>query len=568
MASRRRRRERYSKKKQKRDIIVSNLEDLKIWELYSNDPSRRRKKPVMVSHPKHPKLKFNKHGVERVVKKLEKVVSGDFPNFKKIFILPDSKDLQVLSSNGVSFRTSSGTSDMVQESEKPYSLLYITTYGSFGSVFDGVTSSRFGYSSNKLPDTDISMLVGGKYITISANTDSYVKVDAITDYFNGSARIMSREFRHESFYNSIHDESLRKNTLRALAMDAISYSNNGKTKIDEEKLVYLLMKHNSTPALFRFEWTQKILLYLLDDKIKSAKEKMETVKMLDMSSGWGDRLLAALSIPEIDYTGFDVNKDLVDGYHDIISYMSPDKDRARIYIQPFEENETLEEEYYDIAFSSPPFFIKEIYVGENQSTKKFPGFEEWMVGFLFHSLIKIWKSLKVGGIMAVHMADFQFKDAKYVICEPMNLFIENNLGGSEFMGCIGLVGKTNPTPSDQRIGVWIWKKVDGERSLWSRNGNLAPRSLSMFYPSINDMLIRSYIYGSMDGNPGIKVYKFLEKCLNGEDHELMLFAKRILFTNKLNVLSIKNSFDKESDAIDFVRNMTISAYLNRGPIKF
>jgi hypothetical protein len=57
--------------------------------------------------------------------------------------------------------------------------------------------------------------------------------------------------------------------------------------------------------------------------------------------------------------------------------------------------------------------------------------------FLFPMLVKSWKSLKTGGIMALNISDCYADHTKNMICMPAIEFAKNLLPDCEVMGVIG-----------------------------------------------------------------------------------------------------------------------------------
>ena len=60
----------------------------------------------------------------------------------------------------------------------------------------------------------------------------------------------------------------------------------------------------------------------------------------------------------------------------------------------------------DLCFTSPPYFDWEKYSEEEtQSYKKYPEVQDWIDGFLWHTIDKCHYGLKPGGILAMNVAD-------------------------------------------------------------------------------------------------------------------------------------------------------------------
>ena len=74
------------------------------------------------------------------------------------------------------------------------------------------------------------------------------------------------------------------------------------------------------------------------------------------------------------------------------------------------------ENYFDLYFTSPPYFGTELYGSENkesQSWFKYPNFVSWRDDFLLNSFNKLWKSMKQNSYFCVNIVDP--KDKKVVI---------------------------------------------------------------------------------------------------------------------------------------------------------
>lgn len=141
-------------------------------------------------------------------------------------------------------------------------------------------------------------------------------------------------------------------------------------------------------------------------------------KILDLCAGWGDRLLGALARDDwIDfYCGIDANKQLSTGYKNMIKTFAPksSRDKYQMISQPAEIVHIPlppNHELYDLIFTSPPFFDKEIYLDDqnrsyyhDQSINKFPNFDEWYQNFLIYTLANASDLLKKDGYVVIHIS--------------------------------------------------------------------------------------------------------------------------------------------------------------------
>ena len=244
--------------------------------------------------------------------------------------------------------------------------------------------------------------------------------------------------------------------------------------------------------------------------ISAARTLLKTVlgnnlahkKLLDISAGWGDRLLAAISL-DMDYVGFDPNTNLRPGQNEMIK-MFGDPNRHQIFYEPFETAD-IPQGPYDVILTSPPYFTIEEYVPgqKGQSIVSYPRYSEWMIWFLFVSLSKAWDHLKDNGYLILHLGDaLTIKTA-----EATNIFIENNLVGASFEGIIGLQ-TTYPRP------VWVWRK-SANPIIWEPQGQAKQlpafeRTLFKTYPSLQIELI---IYWATQLDPGYRQRRINAKAI-------------------------------------------------------
>lgn len=152
-------------------------------------------------------------------------------------------------------------------------------------------------------------------------------------------------------------------------------------------------------------------------------------KILDMSAGFGGRLVECMSSKYgYEYWGIDPSSEAVEGLKKIIRFLRVG-DRARIIKKPFEEcDRDLRDNYFDLMFSSPPYFKKELYSEEEtQSWKRYGEVEKWRKGFLEKSFEIIRKKLKKGKRMIINIADIKL-EGKKIELEKMCVESAKNVG--------------------------------------------------------------------------------------------------------------------------------------------
>jgi hypothetical protein len=172
--------------------------------------------------------------------------------------------------------------------------------------------------------------------------------------------------------------------------------------------------------------------------------------ILDISSGWGGRCLAAMSLG-IPYYGFDANKKLETPYRKLVAALDPN---AKV-VMKFQPSETADFKglKYDLVFTSPPYFMLEQYEGMPKYNQ-----EQGFLDDFFIPVIKnAWSSLQPGGYLALNMPQSMFEPLKS--CLP-KLFKKVKMPLMDRHASEAAAGgdlKRGKTKSSEWI--YIWKKV-------------------------------------------------------------------------------------------------------------
>lgn len=228
-------------------------------------------------------------------------------------------------------------------------------------------------------------------------------------------------------------------------------------------------------------------------KIFYEMNKSKTV--LDFSMGWGDRLAGFFAADCTEhYVGLDPRKEnhpfyeqQRDFYKKHSSFFENDK-KTDFFISPAEDFDfTPYNDYFDMVFTSPPYFSVERYsYDDTQSWVRYKDIEMWNKEFLHKTLGNIIPAVKKGGIIAINIADVYASSKKddkgwLEICNPMNDFLVSQ--GMTYVGCLGMelakrpnsggagtakdteqyseeVIKESEESKDQRFcePMWVWKK--------------------------------------------------------------------------------------------------------------
>lgn len=149
-------------------------------------------------------------------------------------------------------------------------------------------------------------------------------------------------------------------------------------------------------------------------------------KILDMSCGYGGRLLGAIRanhrVGNISYVGFDPCTPTVTGLKMISEDYGDCMDisihaRGSEFITGFDGQ-------IDFAFTSPPYFDTERYSDEyTQSYKKYPTKELWLNEFMGATISNVRSALKTDCVMALNIANVR---SYPTMCSDIIRLAENN----------------------------------------------------------------------------------------------------------------------------------------------
>jgi len=190
-------------------------------------------------------------------------------------------------------------------------------------------------------------------------------------------------------------------------------------------------------------------------------------QILDFAAGFGGRMLGALSSDNnYIYTGIEPNTETFDNLENlgmVIKKVKPDvkykllREGSEVAELPFE--------FYDFAFSSPPYFDLERYTNEpSQCYIQFPTIESWVQGYVVPTIRNIYKSLKHGSFYAVNIADFK---ARGELFKFVDRWIEESKScGFEYIKCLPMKiqnrrgdGFEDAKDYEKKEGVFLFKKT-------------------------------------------------------------------------------------------------------------
>lgn len=177
--------------------------------------------------------------------------------------------------------------------------------------------------------------------------------------------------------------------------------------------------------------------------------------VLDFSMGWGDRLAGFYAASTTEhYVGLDPRKEnhpiyneQKEFYDNNLGWFETPK-KTNFYCSPAEDFDYTEyENYFDVVFTSPPYFSVERYSHDDtQSWVRYKNIDLWNEQFLHKTLGKIIPTVKKGGIIAINIADVYANSGGekqwQEITNPMGDFLTNN--GMTYKGCIGMEMSKRP----------------------------------------------------------------------------------------------------------------------------
>ena len=167
----------------------------------------------------------------------------------------------------------------------------------------------------------------------------------------------------------------------------------------------IALEHECAMALVRIgmpaSFPANLMVFMIGD--------IEKLSILDISAGWGDRLIAACSM-NARYVGCDPNTALTPAYDKIIKEYG--NGTQVIHSIPFEDFNYIGEKF-NCLYSSPPFYDLEIYSTEQtQSSERYKSLEMWLNDFLKVCLAKADNYLLKGAYIYLHLNDIDVK-ARY-----------------------------------------------------------------------------------------------------------------------------------------------------------
>ena len=269
----------------------------------------------------------------------------------------------------------------------------------------------------------------------------------------------------QSKESDIKHLTLSVDDIKTLSLDKNKHLSNIK-ELDDDKYTYYIRKFElgqkifpSALQVFRLSLGQPAVNFppltakWIYENYSKHISKEETLNIYDPSSGWGGRILGAMSSHrKIHYIGTDPNTDnfidelgitryeyVADFFNnkclETNSFWEEDKNTYHIFQEGSEHigNHKDFQQYkgkLDLIFTSPPYFDREQYsADEEQSFKSYPQYEDWRDNFLKPTLENAFNSLRNDRYLLWNIADIKIGKDKFYPLEQDSIDVIESLGG-------------------------------------------------------------------------------------------------------------------------------------------
>ena len=313
--------------------------------------------------------------------------------------------------------------------------------------------------------------------------DDYMKLKKLKFKKLSSVGEWGSKFDYEYYFNNHYIENINIGNkasdyfhqVERWTCDATGYPSPQKTWETEKfrltlfKALFSLKVKEINPTVLRniISLRKYIAAQFRPSAAKYIYDYFQAETVLDFSMGWGDRILGAHTSEYVKkYVGFDPNLRLINGYVKQITEYQKIGTPMKFKLHPWcaEDAQISLQDKFDLVFTSPPYFDKEKYdQSDQQSYKKYKGFDSWMRDFLFEAIKLRTTNLKSGGHLVINISDIYTRKTRFQICDGMNDSIAST-GQFDYMGAIGLRMPKRPmSKSSKTLGVygepiWVWKK--------------------------------------------------------------------------------------------------------------
>ena len=211
----------------------------------------------------------------------------------------------------------------------------------------------------------------------------------VVDYFTFQQRLETRGKYNVNFYEFI--ENLEEFKQKKFIQTMLTYYSNVKNK-NNTKNEYVVLKEVYNICISAINIIRPIVYMEIYTKYKPAA-------VLDFCAGWGGAAVAcsALNIPH--YIGIEINTSLREPYKHLIDYLNT-KSTCKINMI-FEDALTVDYSklYYDMVFTSPPYYFIQKYENNIEYVNK----REMNEHFYKPIFTKVYAGLQPGGHFIINV---------------------------------------------------------------------------------------------------------------------------------------------------------------------
>lgn len=276
----------------------------------------------------------------------------------------------------------------------PYKIHYLLKQMPIDIRFKNYKKIKYKIVDTNVKNNDITKIYEDKKYDITKiieftneNPLEIYHFNVISDIFTENCRVKAQIKNNSSLHTHFFNKSLIPEWLKI----------NEATELTTKVLRDMLYYNTKQIELTNFKASVAYSLYTI----------FKPKKILDMSSGWGDRLLGAIAYDDkcgIDYYyGVDPNVCLIKGYEKI-KEISKNKHKFVMINECFEKMKF--DVKFDLMFSSPPYFDYEKYTfDKTQSVIQYNNVKSWLTNFMYKSVDIIYDALNNGGYLCLNISD-------------------------------------------------------------------------------------------------------------------------------------------------------------------
>jgi hypothetical protein len=254
------------------------------------------------------------------------------------------------------------------------------------------------------------------------------------DYFTFVERLNTEGKRGINFYDfwENRDEYSKKNYFQSL------FNYNKEKKNYETNLYDIFRLYFGSVNVFKPVIAMEIY------------NKYKPTSVLDLTMGWGGRLVGATIMDVPNYIGIDLNKKLEAPYKKMLNTIKKIGTKTKVKLM---FKDALKVDYskldYDMVFTSPPYYNVETYSGTTKMTK-----EEWNDTFYKPLFTKSWNHLKVGGHYILNVPISVYESVLIPLLGKADTLIPLKLSARKNKKYISDKGE-----KEYKEYIYVWKKT-------------------------------------------------------------------------------------------------------------